>query len=117
MGESERKTSWQMSEASGRVTPYSMQHFLGRSNWDADTAIREPQILFTKYLGDSQSVFILDETGFIKRVTNRLVCNGNTRVPLGGSRTAKLGYFVRTARQKAIALLPEDFFANKLGQR
>ena len=30
LGRSERKTSWQMSEEMGRLTPYAMQNLLGR---------------------------------------------------------------------------------------
>jgi hypothetical protein len=36
----ERKTSWQLSEAMGRQTPYSLQHLLDRARWDAD-AVRD----------------------------------------------------------------------------
>ncbi|WP_339908489.1 transposase [Symmachiella dynata] len=31
-----RKNGWQLAERAGDVTPKNIQHFLGRSKWDAD---------------------------------------------------------------------------------
>ena len=67
MGDTPRKTSWQMSEAAGRLKPYAMQNLLDRMQWNADTAITELQIYVAKNLGKKQSALILDETGFMKK--------------------------------------------------
>lgn len=40
LGRIDRKNGWQMAEYLGASSPYSIQHLLGRSNWNAD-AVRE----------------------------------------------------------------------------
>lgn len=62
----ERKTSWQMSEAEGRATPYAFQHLLGRALWDVEAVLRRHQQRVKAALGD-RGVLILDETGFLKK--------------------------------------------------
>ncbi|MES2705015.1 MAG: transposase [Verrucomicrobiota bacterium] len=62
----ERKTSWQMSEAEGRATPYAFQHLLGRALWNVEAVLDEHQQRVRRALGE-RGILILDETGFLKK--------------------------------------------------
>lgn len=63
----ERKNSWQIAEQLGKPTPYGMQHLLGRAQWSADLVRDDVQAYVTEALGDQEAVFVLDETGFLKK--------------------------------------------------
>lgn len=65
----ERKNSWQLAEASGNVTPYGVQHLLGRAVWDEDAVRDELRAYVVEHLGDPDGVLVVDETGFLKKGT------------------------------------------------
>jgi SRSO17 transposase len=61
-----RKNGWQVAEYAGDATPKNIQHFLGRSQWDADELRDDLQQYVTDHLGQEDGVLIVDETGFLK---------------------------------------------------
>jgi SRSO17 transposase len=63
----ERKNSWQLAEQLGQSTPYGIQHLLGRAQWSADAVRDELQTYVNEALGDPEAVFVVDETGFLKK--------------------------------------------------
>jgi SRSO17 transposase len=63
----ERKTIWQLSEAMGKPTPYSLQHLLDRARWEADAVCDNVQAYVVAYLGEPEAVLVVDETGFLKK--------------------------------------------------
>jgi SRSO17 transposase len=63
----ERKNGWQLAEAAGEVTPYGMQHLLGRAVWDADGVRDDLRAYVVEHLGDPGAVLVVDETGFLKK--------------------------------------------------
>src|SRR5919199_940686 len=65
----ERKNGWQLAEAAGDVTPYGIQHLLGRAEWDADAVRDELRDYVSEQLNDPQAVRVVDETGFVKKGT------------------------------------------------
>src|SRR3990170_5028960 len=65
----ERKNGWQLAEVAGDVTPYGLQHLLGRANWDADLVRDDLRGYVIEHLGDEEAVLIVDETGFLKKGT------------------------------------------------
>jgi SRSO17 transposase len=66
----ERKTSWQLAEASGDPTPDRTQRLLYRADWDADAARDRLQQFIIEQFGDEDGIGIVDETGFLKKGTN-----------------------------------------------
>jgi SRSO17 transposase len=63
----ERKNGWQLAEQLGDPTPVNLQHFIARSEWDAD-AVRDDLCSYVvEQLGDPQAILIVDETGFLKK--------------------------------------------------
>jgi SRSO17 transposase len=63
----ERKNSWQLAEALGQATPYSIQHLLGRALWDADDVRDDLQQYVRAHLSDEEAILVVDETGFLKK--------------------------------------------------
>jgi SRSO17 transposase len=63
----ERKTSWQLAEASGDTTPDRTQRLLYRADWDADAAQQRLQHFIIEQFGDDEAIGIVDETGFLKK--------------------------------------------------
>jgi len=63
----ERKTSWQLAEASGDSTPDRTQRLLYRADWDADAARDRLQHFIIEQFGDAEAIGVVDETGFLKK--------------------------------------------------
>lgn len=63
----ERKNNWQIAEALGEETPYNVQFLLTHAKWDADAVRDDLQYYVQEHLGEGNGIFILDETGFIKK--------------------------------------------------
>src|SRR6476660_6549142 len=63
----ERKNGWQLAEEAGESTPYAMQYLLDRAVWDAEQ-LRDVLREYVKdELGDAAGLFVIDETGFLKK--------------------------------------------------
>lgn len=70
LGPIERKNGWQIAEHVGEDTPYGIQRLVAGSSWDAD-GVRDDLVAYVaEYLGGSDGVLFLDETGFIKKGRN-----------------------------------------------
>ena len=63
----EHKNGWQLAEVNGDVTPYGMQHLLGRAVWDAEAVRDDLRGYVMAHLGTPQGVMVIDETGFLKK--------------------------------------------------
>ena len=66
----DRKNGWQLAEFLGDETPQNLQHFIARSQWNADEVRDDLQQDVIEHLGDADGVLALDETGFPKTGTN-----------------------------------------------
>ena len=110
MGDTPRKTSWQMSEAAGRLKPYAMQNLLDRMQWNADTAITELQIYVAKTLGKKQSALILDETGFIKKGIHSAGVQRQYSGTAGRIENSQIGVFLAYTTNKGHALIDRRLF-------
>lgn len=65
----ERKNGWQLAEHLGETGPQGVQRLLNAADWGAE-AVRDDLIAFVaEQLGGSDSVLIVDETGFLKKGT------------------------------------------------
>jgi SRSO17 transposase len=63
----ERKNGWQLAEEAGLSTPYSMQYLLNRAVWDSDEVRDVLQAYIREMIADLNGVYVLDETGFLKK--------------------------------------------------
>ena len=64
----ERKNGWTLAEHAGAVSPDGMQRLLRTADWDVDGVRDDLRGYVLEQLGDAATgVFIIDETGFIKK--------------------------------------------------
>ena len=57
-----RKNGWQLAEAIGDMTPYSIQQFLYRGKFSADSLRDKLREYVNDKLGDADGVLVVDET-------------------------------------------------------
>ena len=110
MGNTPRKTSWQMSEAAGRLKPYAMQNLLDRMQWDADSAIVDLQKYVVRALGKKQSALILDETGFLKKGVHSAGVQRQYSGTAGRIENSQVGVFLAYSTSKGHALIDRRLF-------
>jgi SRSO17 transposase len=65
----ERKNGWQLAEQAGRATPYRTQRLLAGAHWDVDRVRDDLRSYVLEHLDDPDGVWVLDETGFLKKGT------------------------------------------------
>ncbi len=63
----ERKNAWQLAEATGDTTPDGVQRLLNDAKWDADAVRDELCAYVIEQLGSEDAIWVLDETGFLKK--------------------------------------------------
>ena len=63
----ERKNGWTLAEYAGAVSPDGMQRLLRTADWDVDGARDDLRGYVVEQLGDGTGVWIVDDTGFIKK--------------------------------------------------
>jgi SRSO17 transposase len=64
----ERKNGWTLAEHAGAVSPDGMQRLLRTADWDIEGVRDDTRDYVLGHLGDDVTgVFVLDDTGFIKK--------------------------------------------------
>lgn len=63
----ERKNSWQLAEAQGESSPYCLQHFMGKADWDEAAVLSEVRKWYVSTLRERERILVFDETGFLKK--------------------------------------------------
>jgi SRSO17 transposase len=63
----ERKNGWTLAEHAGAVSPDGMQRLLRTADWDVDGVRDDLRGYVLDRLGDSCRVWIVDDTGFVKK--------------------------------------------------
>ena len=102
LGRIERKDGWQMAEYLGDRYPYAIQHFLGRSSWDAgkvrDHLMRyAPRHILSP---DEGGVLIVDETGFLKKGSHPVGVQRQYSGTAGRIENSQIGVFMTLAGSK-----------------
>lgn len=69
VGDIGRKNCWTLAEHSGHPTPDRLQYLLSRAKWDADAVRDDLRDYVVDHLGDQDAIFVVDETGDVKKGT------------------------------------------------
>ena len=94
LGPVERKNSWQLAEAVGEADPQGMQRLLYAARWDAD-AVRDELIHFVaESFGDANGIFVVDETGFVKKGTKSVGVQRQYTGTAGKTENCQVGVFL-----------------------
>jgi SRSO17 transposase len=108
-----RKNGWQVAEYAGDATPKNIQHFLGRSQWDADQLRDDLQQYVTDHLGQEDGVLIVDETGFLKKGTKSAGVGRQYSGTAGRIENCQIGVFLAYRSTKGHALIDRELYIPK----
>ena len=108
-----RKNSWQLAEWLGDPTPDGIQYLLERGRWDPDAARDELQRWVADHLGAEDGVFILDETGFIKKGQHSAGVQRQYSGTAGRIENSQVGVFLCYAGPGGSAFLDRELYLPK----
>jgi len=106
----ERKNGWQLAEEAGDETPYATQHLLGRAVWKANDVRDDLQTYVVKYLGDSEGVLVIDETGFVKKGDKSAGVQRQYSGTAGRVENCQIGVFLAYATQHGRTFLDRELY-------
>jgi SRSO17 transposase len=109
----ERKTSWQLSEARGKQTPYSLQHLLDRARWEADAVRDDVQAYVAEHRGEPDAVLVVDETGFLKKGRHSVGVQRQYSGTAGRIENGQIGVFLAYASRSGRVLLDRELYLPK----
>lgn len=106
----DRKNGWQLAEYLGDETPKNLQHFIARSQWDADE-VRDDLVRYVvEHLGDDDGVLILDETGFLKKGTKSAGVARMYSGTAGRIENCQIGVFLAYATPQGQTLIDRELY-------
>lgn len=106
----ERKNSWQMAEIVGEARPDGMQRLLYRSPWDAESARDILQGFIRDEFGDPEGIFVVDETGFLKKGTASVGVKRQYSGTAGKIENCQIGTFLGYATRYGQVFLDRRLF-------
>lgn len=99
LSQCERKNGWHLAEWVGDTTPDGVQYLLDRASWDEAAARDVLRQWVIETLGASDSVLVLDETGFIKKGQHSAGVQRQYSGTAGRIKNSQIGVFLLYARQ------------------
>src|SRR5215470_14514400 len=110
LGPVERKNGWQLAEAVGETDPQGMQRLLYAARWDAD-AVRDELIRFVaEAFGDADGIFVVDETGFLKKGAKSVGVQRQYTGTAGKTENCQVGVFLTYVGPQGHAFLDRRLY-------
>ena len=109
----ERKNSWQLAEQAGEETPDGMQRLLATADWDADVVRDDLRAYVVEQLGDPGAVFVIDETGFLKKGTKSVGVQRQYSGTAGRIENCQIGVFLAYASPQGRTFLDRELYLPK----
>lgn len=107
----ERKNGWTLAEHAGAVSPDGTQRMLRTADWDVDGVRDDVRDYVFDALGDPASgVFVVDETGFIKKGTRSAGVQRQYTGTSGKVDNCQLGVFLAYGSNKGRALIDRELY-------
>ncbi|MEU4377893.1 IS701 family transposase [Pseudonocardia alni] len=107
----ERKNGWTLAEHAGAVSPDGTQRLLRTADWDVDGVRDDLRDYVLDTLGDPVSgVFVIDETGFIKKGTRSAGVQRQYTGTTGKIDNCQLGVFLAYASARGRALIDRELY-------
>lgn len=119
LSSAERKNGWQIAESQGEETPSSIQQFIYRGKYSADTLRDVLSDYVCEILGEDDGVLVVDETGFLKQ--GKMSCGVKRQYSGTAGKVAncQIGTFVIYASKKGHApidrrlYIPSDWIEDR----
>jgi SRSO17 transposase len=106
----DRKNGWQLAEATGHPSPYSVQHLLDRAHWEWDAVGDDLMDYIAQELGGDEGVLVVDETGFLKKGR----CSAGVQRQYSGTagriENCQIGVFLSYASARGRALMDRELY-------
>src|ERR671937_1220258 len=119
LGPVERKNGWQVAEAVGEADPQGIQRLLRVARWDADAVRDELMRFVAEQFGDADGIFVVDETGFLKKGTKSVGVQRQYTGTVGKTENCQVGVFLTYVGPQGHAFLdrrlylPESWAADR----
>lgn len=109
----ERKNGWTLAEHAGAVSPDGMQRLLRTAGWDVEGVRDDLRSYVLDELGDPAGVFMVDETGFIKKGRRSAGVQRQYTGTNGKIDNCQLGVFLAYASPRGRALIDRELYLPK----
>ena len=109
----ERKNGWQIAEHLGATTPDAVQRLLATAHWDADKVRDDLQSYVVEHLGHPDAVWIIDETGFLKKGTKSVGVKRQYSGTAGRTENCQIGVFLASASPSGRTFLDRELYLPK----
>ena len=106
----QRKDGWELAEQAGDATPYGVQRLLSGYVWDADQVRDDLRQYVADHLRDGDAVFVMDETGFIKKGEKSVGVQRQHSGTAGRIENSQVGVFLAYASAKRRTLLDRELY-------
>lgn len=106
----ERKNGWTLAEHAGAVSPDGMQRLLRTADWDVDGVRDDLRGYVLDELGDPSGVWIVDDTGFIKKGVRSAGVQRQYTGTSGKIDNCQLGVFLAYASVRGRALVDRELY-------
>jgi SRSO17 transposase len=109
----ERKNGWQLAVQAQHATPYRTQRLLAGAHWDVDRVRDDLRSYVLEHLEDPDGVWVLDETGFLKKGTQSVGVQRQHSGTAGRIENCQVGVFLAHASSKGRALVDRELYLPK----
>jgi SRSO17 transposase len=106
----ERKNGWTLAEHAGAVSPDGMQRLLRTAGWEVDGVRDDLRGYVLDELGDSSGVWIVDDTGFIKKGVRSAGVQRQYTGTTGKIDNCQLGVFLAYGSARGRALVDRELY-------
>jgi SRSO17 transposase len=106
----DRKNCWTIAEHRGDATPDGLQHLLSRASWDAEAVRDDLRDCVVDAFGDPGAVFILDETGDIKKGVHSVGVQRQYTGTAGRIENAQVAVYLTYAAPRGHALIDRALY-------
>ena len=105
-----RKNGRQLAEAIGASSPYGLQQFMYRAKWQPDEIRDDLQSYVVEQLGDRQAVYVIDETGFVKKGEQSVGVQVQYCGTVGRTTNCQVGVFLAYASPQGTTFLDRALY-------
>jgi SRSO17 transposase len=109
----ERKNGWQLAEQIGEAGPQGVQRLLNAAEWSADAVRDDLRAYVSEQLGDASGVFVVDETGFLKKGTKSVGVARQYSGTAGRIENCQIGVFLAYTSARGRAFLDRELYLPK----
>jgi SRSO17 transposase len=110
LGPVERKNGWQVAEAVGEADPQGIQRLLRVARWDADAVRDELMRFVAEQFGDADGIFVVDETGFVKKGAKSVGVQRQYTGTVGKTENCQVGVFLTYVGPQGHAFLDRRLY-------